>query len=854
MTGRMYPIQPDFSGGELSPRMYGRTDTERYRRGLKTSLNYAISPQGSLYKRPGFELLEKSEETNPENSRIVVFEQANRPDFLIEFTEDTIYLWNAEGKIRDDEDINRSLIRNGGFTLGNKGLQNWQSRTKVYDVRSGKTTFNNAEDVNFVRETPTSVESLLYLFSGAQYNVHITWVKQKVGTVKFLWWSRPIIVPVPRIATSPVVATSQVTQRVEIAEALREQELFVRFRTGKNVLAPGVNRYNIGTPVITITGKRATFQGESRFLDFGGFTGDDGIVKGDSPPSAEVILNGTAIVSLKPYGEDPIAQITVTEHGTYDLLFDPNGADHVYVTLTPEQATGYIEPIDEPEGDIDPFYHFNVYEVSLFLASTIGTEDEYISYPNPFPPEAIPNIRVVSDSATNTMFFFHQSTRPKVLTVSGDGSFVNFADMDLNNISGVDNSNGWPRGGEIHQGRMWLYSTRTFPSRVWGSKAGDYFDFATGSNPDDGIDRSLATKGTVMWAKSTQSLLALGTDQGCYYVYSDGAAAAPLDIAVRRFSNAACADIDAIDISNRIAFVGKNGKTIYYIQYSNDRGTPLVVDLSKYSEHMFKSGVRYIVPLEDPFTQLVVVLNDFTWLQCTFDLDDPEFPIQAWHRHETADGGIISAQSADFGRGDELCVLFSRKNGIYMERMNNIEYTHKSMDMWSKKNITRESKGVFRIHNMTDYREMVITMVHRNYVLVLSDPNYEYDGDDFLIGLDDESVDVDDIVFVGLSYLSVVTTLPKETGEPLNALVGTKRRNTRIWLNMVESYAPIVNGVVVAERNTSTPFDTAEPFQSGLVPYTSLGWDTEGEISITQQLPFRSEVLSISAETSVERK
>jgi hypothetical protein len=852
MTGRMYPIQPDFSGGELSPRMLGRTDTERYRRGLKTSLNYAISPQGSLFKRPGFELIDKSEQTDPEYSRLVAFEQAARPDYLVEFTEDTIYLWGPEGKLRNDDDVNRDLVVNSGFTLGNKGLQGWQTRTIVKDVEQNRITYNNAEEVNFVRETPTAVESLLYLFSGAQYNVRIVFDKKDIK-IKFLWWTIKIPTVTPRAATAPVIATSQVTQAVKIPSNLVNEDMGIRIRCGKNVLAPGVNRYSKGTPVTSASGKKVTYGGEPEFMDFGTFVGDDGLNSGSNSGAAEILFGGTVVVSQDPYGVNPIASLSISEPGTYELPFNPSGLSQIYLTMTPTEATGSINENEGQFGVVDPFYYFNVYNASIVLVNSIGVQDEYISYPNPFPAEAIKDIRVVSDSATNTMFMFHRSTKPKVLTVSQEGTFINFTDMTLNNISGMDDVSGWPRGGEIHQGRMWLYSTGSFPSRIWASKAGDYFDYAGGTGANNSIDRSVATKGVIMWAKSTQSLLVLGTDQGCYYVYSDGAAASPSDIAVRRFSNASCDNIDAIDISNRIAFVGRNGKTVYYIQYSNDRGTPLVVDLSKYSEHLFKSGIKYIVPLEDPFTQMIAVLNDFTWVQCTFDLDDPEFPIQAWHRHETADGGIISAQSADFGRGDELCVLFSRKNGIYVERMNNLEYTHKSMDMWSQKNITRESKGKFRIHDMLEYKSMPLTIVHRNYILAISDPNYEYDGDDFLVSVDDESVDVDDVVFVGVSYLSKVVTSAKETGDSLNALTGTKRRNHTVYLNIVNSYAPKVNGIITPERDASTPFDTAEPFKNGLVKYTSLGWDTSGEVTITQELPFRSEILSISTETSVER-
>lgn len=47
------PIRGDFTGGELTPLMYGRVDSERYKVGLGTCLNYIPMIQGGLARRPG---------------------------------------------------------------------------------------------------------------------------------------------------------------------------------------------------------------------------------------------------------------------------------------------------------------------------------------------------------------------------------------------------------------------------------------------------------------------------------------------------------------------------------------------------------------------------------------------------------------------------------------------------------------------------------------------------------------------------------------------------------------------------------------------------------------------------------
>lgn len=50
--------QESFAGGELSPSLYGRTRSDRYRIGARTLQNYIIGPEGELQSRPGFKLCE----------------------------------------------------------------------------------------------------------------------------------------------------------------------------------------------------------------------------------------------------------------------------------------------------------------------------------------------------------------------------------------------------------------------------------------------------------------------------------------------------------------------------------------------------------------------------------------------------------------------------------------------------------------------------------------------------------------------------------------------------------------------------------------------------------------------------
>ena len=55
MPGPLYPLQPVFARGELSPRLFSRVDIDHYKMGLAECVNWLVMKQGGLRRRPGTE-------------------------------------------------------------------------------------------------------------------------------------------------------------------------------------------------------------------------------------------------------------------------------------------------------------------------------------------------------------------------------------------------------------------------------------------------------------------------------------------------------------------------------------------------------------------------------------------------------------------------------------------------------------------------------------------------------------------------------------------------------------------------------------------------------------------------------
>ena len=79
-----FPIQTNFTAGQLSPRLHGRVDINKYNNGLKTQKNAYSLPHGGVVRRGGFRYV-ANVKTNSKKVRLVRFEFSITQAYIIEF-------------------------------------------------------------------------------------------------------------------------------------------------------------------------------------------------------------------------------------------------------------------------------------------------------------------------------------------------------------------------------------------------------------------------------------------------------------------------------------------------------------------------------------------------------------------------------------------------------------------------------------------------------------------------------------------------------------------------------------------------------------------------------------------------
>lgn len=95
---KVSPLQSNFSGGEISPIVYGRVDAERYKVSLATCKNYIPFIQGGVTRRPGTYFV-SAVKNSSKKTRLVSFEFSTTQAYVIEFGESYLRFYRNNGQI-----------------------------------------------------------------------------------------------------------------------------------------------------------------------------------------------------------------------------------------------------------------------------------------------------------------------------------------------------------------------------------------------------------------------------------------------------------------------------------------------------------------------------------------------------------------------------------------------------------------------------------------------------------------------------------------------------------------------------------------------------------------------------------
>jgi len=407
----------------------------------------------------------------------------------------------------------------------------------------------------------------------------------------------------------------------------------------------------------------------------------------------------------------------------------------------------------------------------------------------------------------------------------------------------------WPSKCAFRDGRLWFGNIPSQRSTIWGSRAGEYVDFNASSptQADDPLLFPLSVAG-VITALSDKKQLVINTDVSEVVAESTLAGNVIVfnDFAFPKQTEWGSNCVQPVGVGRELVYCSPSGRKLR--TFSDEGGTNYGWDgfqLNLLAQDLFGSRVIEMAWADDPAYQLLCVMGDGSIVAATYYQTEK---VVGFYRI-TTNGLIKSVTVANTIRGATVWVLVDRGGTWRLEELPFNSGDRHALDSFVFENVS--STGVI---TGLDHLDGLACKV----VVKSVDPNT---GDTYWAVQNGEFTPVGGQItltnpssfgqsaYVGLAYENSWQLLSLEGLSNRGTSQSSKRRWNKVYLRLVESAMPLVEGTPPKDRTPSTPMGLGEPFITGDVEVVDLG-SGEGDIVITQDKPLISEVAAIFGKVS----
>ncbi len=442
----------------------------------------------------------------------------------------------------------------------------------------------------------------------------------------------------------------------------------------------------------------------------------------------------------------------------------------------------------------------------------------------------------------DTMYFTAHDVQPYKLEYDRDAntfawSLVVFTVQDeVPNPIPVPWASSAPASCTFHDGRLWLAGSREFPNRIWASDPDDYEVFTytvADAEADDAIDFNLKRRGAIKWIESVKDLQ-VSTGETNNTLFSDGPVLTAVDAEVKQQSVYGASRVKGLGLSDGVVWVAPSSKRVFFSQYSDELQGYKPTDISFQAEHLTGVGLVECYVKKTPDQRLMFLGADGDLLGCTFE---PSRKTLGWYRYKT-EGEVVSfCVSEEFGES-VIYWLVRRVTGATVQLVLERQIADLHLDNGIHRVFGADQSSIDDLP-IPDGQEVQIRVdgaMQLNQTVASGSITLDPPGKD---------------ICIGLPYIGTVETLPIEFIADGQGSPSLKKRYSKIFVRLNASYIPIINGENPRLRNPATPMDTPEGAITGDVEVANLGWSDLGTVTVTMELPYRTEMLGIFGELAM---
>ena len=397
---------------------------------------------------------------------------------------------------------------------------------------------------------------------------------------------------------------------------------------------------------------------------------------------------------------------------------------------------------------------------------------------------------------------------------------------------------GWPRSVTFHQGRLFFGGSKSRPSTIWGSKVGLFFDFeAVEGLDDDAVEATLDTNtfNAIVDIISGRDLQVFTTG-GEFYVPQEGLTPiTPTDFFLSTTSRNGCKEgVRVKQLESGILFVQRQGKALSEIAYSDTQLTYITSKISLLSGHLLKNPTRMDIrrAVATDENDLLLIINESDGTIVAFSLlrlQNVIAPSEFTTVGSFVDVGVDITDIYTIVKRDD-----NGTDKYYVEVFDNTYLTDSGV-----KGTTASSLDMSHVDGAT------VNVISDGYVEL----NQVADSAVTFVNPPTASSEV------GLPISVEVKTMPVDLKIQTGTRIGFKKRIVEVNALLYETQNLVINGNPLPIRSLGADAldDPVPEFTGTKTLHGILGYNNEGQITVTQNAPLKFTLLGLEYKLSVHQ-
>jgi len=335
-----------------------------------------------------------------------------------------------------------------------------------------------------------------------------------------------------------------------------------------------------------------------------------------------------------PYGQEYLDGLSFTQSA--DILYITHPSFSPRKLTRTSHIAWTITELDHLDG---PYLDVNVSATTITPQATTGTSRTLTASADLWVSTDVGRLVRLKHSSTWGYAKITAVTNATVAVATIKSNFAATGAVTDWRLGAWSDTSGWPTCVTFYQDRLFFANSSTQPNTVWGSKSGDFENFAASATDgavtdDNALVFTLATDrvNAIRWMYSGKQLQ-LGTSDGPFLMSSggDNLALTPTNVTVNRESADGVASMQPIGASKATVYTDRNLRRIRELTYKYEIDGYKSPDLTLIAEHIIGgTTIKSINYARSPNSLIWTLLADGGLRCLTYQRDED---VVAWHRH-----------------------------------------------------------------------------------------------------------------------------------------------------------------------------------------------------------------------------